>query len=413
MKLISRNNFFALAAKALEGGKVLLFNVLIARYYGAEELGLFVFCWGVFSLLGTLFEFKLNNLITKEMALNFSQHGEIVGSSLLINVLFAFLGLITLLTIGGFQDSYEKQAVFWVLSLVYFFKLGYVFKYYFVARSSNYLNAVSEIFSSLVTIGAIFIALEASASFLDIVFLRAVDFFILSICLYFLFVYFPPKSKISFSYGTVKKLFLGSYPLVLSSFFIILFQRIDIFMIQYYLDEEFVGYYAAASNFMLIFSLPVIVVAEALAPTVFLKMNQVSRLEFFLKMFVVGVVMSFFMVFSVCLLMVPLFGQEFRISITAGIILSFTPLLVAFGVSSGQIIIYEGKQRFAVVKSVLACAINFCLNVVLVKEFGLVGAATSTVISFLFAYLILNYFIPPLRNLFFEQVAIFGKRRGS
>ena len=151
MRLISRNNFFALAAKALEGGKVLLFNVLVARYFGAEELGLFVFCWGVFSLLGTLFEFKLNNLITKEMSVDVSRYSEVVGSSLLINSIFAFLGLITLLTFGFFQDTVEKRAVFWVLSLIYFFKLGYIFKYYFVASSNNYINAVSEIFSSLVT----------------------------------------------------------------------------------------------------------------------------------------------------------------------------------------------------------------------------------------------------------------------
>lgn len=411
MKLISRNNFFALVAKALEGGKVLLFNVLVARYYGAEALGLFVFCWGVFSLLGTLFEFKLNNIITKEVSIDFSRYGEVVGSSLLINSIFAFLGLIFLFILGLLQSSSDKQTVFWMLSIIYIFKLGYVFKYYFVACSSNSFNAISEIFSSVVTIVAIFVALELSSDLFDLIALRALDFLVLSGCLFVLFFYFSSKPAISVNRDIIKRLFFGSYPLVISGFFIILFQRIDIFIIQFYLGDKFVGYYAAASNFMLIFSLPVIVVAEALAPRVFLDMRYESRVEFFLKMFIVGLAMSVIMCFSVLILLVPFFGPEFEIGLEAGIILSLTPLLVSFGVSSGQIIIYQGKQKYAVVKSFLACIINFFLNSLLIKEFGLVGAAVSTVISFLFAYLLLNYFIPPLRNLFFEQVSIFVRRR--
>jgi O-antigen/teichoic acid export membrane protein len=409
--ILRPNQLFALIAKGLEGTKVIIINVIIARNFGPEIYGKYSFIIGLVSLVALLAEFRLINIIVKEVSLMPSASGEIIGSSLLINLFFSFIGFFIVMFLS-YMYIYDSIIYYGLMlySVTYFYKIPRAFRAYFVAIGKNVFNVISEFFASIVCLASIAVVIAYSGDIYAIMFLRTLDFLYVYAVIALCFVLLKDKVKLSMSIVVIRRLFFSALPLVISGFVLVLFQRIDVFMIKYYLGDEQVGFYSAAMNYMMIFSIPAMVLSESMAPNVHSNGSLLARSSFLKSVVWVGAVMSFLMLITVSPMIVLIYGEIFSVSVSCAMILSLSPFLIGLGSSAGQLIIKDGVQNKAVVKSILACLINILLNYFLIPEWGINGAAASTVISFLVAYYLSHYFIRDLRGIFFEQCkAVVGR----
>ena len=410
-EVLKPNQLFALTAKGLEGAKVIILNIIIARYFGPETYGKFAFVTGIATLVALIGEYRLINIIMKEIGEKPKTTGKIIGSALAVNLLFSLFGACLLLAIATYY--HRDDVIFYgliIYSTSYIFKTPRALKAYFVALGKNVYNVASELFASIICILSIAIIIINSGNIYEIVFYRVLDFLYVSIGLTICFWSLKDRPAIETNLKIAKDLTRSALPLAISGFALILFQRVDLFVIKCYLGDEQVGYYSAATNYMMLFTIPTIVLAESMAPKMFSAGTQLARHTYTKTITWVGALMSVIMLLTAWFFIPLFYGKNFSISLSCALILATVPFLIGLGSSAGQLIVKDGTQHKAVTKSFFACLLNICLNLILIPRWGINGAAISSVISFFFAYFVSHYIIKDLRDVFFEQCrAITGR----
>jgi PST family polysaccharide transporter len=115
-----------------------------------------------------------------------------------------------------------------------------------------------------------------------------------------------------------------------------------------------------------------------------------KRLE---QLFRLVVFLSIAMALPVCLFATPLivlvFGQAYQ---DAGPVLAvhvWATAFVALGVASSQYLVLEGLTRISLERTLLGAALNIVLNVLWIPQYGAVGCAWATLISYAAASLFL------------------------
>jgi O-antigen/teichoic acid export membrane protein len=80
----------------------------------------------------------------------------------------------------------------------------------------------------------------------------------------------------------------------------------------------------------------------------------------------------------------------------------------ALSSSGGQIIILEKKQKWAVIRNIVGCAVNVGLNLWLIPLWGILGSAWTSIITIFVSGWLCNLLIPPYQHVFSVQTkAIF------
>ena len=68
----------------------------------------------------------------------------------------------------------------------------------------------------------------------------------------------------------------------------------------------------------------------------------------------------------------------------------------------------ENLQFFSFINSVIGAVVNIVLNLILIKKYGIVGAAWATVISYGCAAYLLNFAYPKTRSNFYRLSRTFN-----
>lgn len=108
-----------------------------------------------------------------------------------------------------------------------------------------------------------------------------------------------------------------------------------------------------------------------------------------------------------------LFGDKYLDAIPVLQIMAWKTVFVALFVSSGQIIIIENIQKYAVLRNIVGCFISVLLNYALIPRFGIIGSAVATIITMSFSGYFSHIFIKPFQYLFQIQTnsLVFGLMR--
>lgn len=192
----------------------------------------------------------------------------------------------------------------------------------------------------------------------------------------------------------LKRVFIFSAPLFIGSIFAILLEVADRYFIDFYLNKAEVGIYSFSYRIALIMNLFVISFRTAWVPRainnykegdyskdfgqIFTKLLSSTIFIFICVTLVVGDT------FNINLFGYELFGQEYLpgIYIIPVVLLSYI-----FSAFSGFYSVYplvEGKSRHFLISDFLALAINVILNILLIKPYGIMGAAAATLAGLMF-----------------------------
>ena len=202
-----------------------------------------------------------------------------------------------------------------------------------------------------------------------------------------------------------------SLPLLLSGAAVILYQRIDQVMIGKMLDDASVGYYATAGMFVSVILFLPQVLTQTVTPILIRIREQQEPVTYERKKEqFVGIVvwLSILLALGTCLLAYWLialtYGQAYLAAVPVLQILSWKTVGMALGSSSGQIIIMEGIQKWAVIRNLMACVVCIGFNYLLIPRYGIVGSAWVSLITVAVAGCLGNAAIPPYRDVFKMQL---------
>ncbi|MCR5615897.1 MAG: oligosaccharide flippase family protein [Saccharofermentans sp.] len=381
---------------------------LVARYLGPSDYGLINYCASVITIFTTLAGLGLENLIVSEIIRNPDKEGGYLGTALVMRLISSFisypliLGLIAALNPG--DNTLLIVAAFQALGMV--FQTYEVLVYWF--RLKLKMKYVSIALVCAITVASVFriILLVNKATVEWFALAISVQAFVAGVVITAFFIK-KKDVRLKVSAKDAGALLKISYNCIISSMSIIIYMEADKIILENMTDSAHVGIYSAAVLLATCWQFVPNALIDSSRPVV-LEKRKISYEEYIgqFKLIMGGVnLMSFiFALMMSCLGWVVIFviyGSEYMDAFVPLIVLSWSSFIGISGYTRTIWITGEGLYKYEKYFAVSAAILNIVLDVLFIWQFGIVGAAVATLITYVYEVLI----VP----LFFKETRIFPK----
>ena len=359
---------------------------LIARYLGPSDYGLINYCASVISIFTTLAGLGLDNLIVSEIIRNPEKEGGYLGTALPGDKVLFIVAVLQ--GLGMIFQTYDV--------LVYWFRIKLKMKFISIAMVCAitvtsiirivmlYLKVSVEWFALAISIQALVAAVIITA-----VFIKKSDV------------------KLKVSMADARALLRISYNCIISSMSIIIYMQADKIILEKMTDSAHVGIYSAAVMLATCWQFVPSSLIDSARPVV-LEKRKVSGEEY-LDRFKLVMAGANLVSFVFALLMSALgwafiyivYGNEYMDAVIPLIILSWATFFAMSGYVRSIWITGEGFYRFDKIFTVTAAVLDIVLDILFIWQFGIIGAALATLVTYIYEVLI----IP----LFFKETRVFTK----
>lgn len=373
-----------------------LYHLLLARFLGPIEYGVFLLGLAVFSFAALMADLGLRWGVLRQSA-EAQGRGELalVKGTILGGALLALggslLGAVGLLLVRGWAAASFKAAdLAWLLPL---FALGLPFATLGTISMSSLqalkrMGALSTIqylldpvlriltFTGLVLLGGRLFAAVASHLLASIA-VALVGFLWLSAS-------FPLFSRALRPRFSPSPLLAFSLPLLVSNVVGFVLQWADTLFLGYYLTAGDVGLYGAAGRLAGLGAMFLTAVGAIFAPKIYALYGQgdlaeVGRLyQRSTRWILMLVVPLFFYTVLNAQFLLALFGSEFVKGVPALLILAAATLIMTGTGPAGDVILMTGRSKVVLYASAASGVVGVGLNAYLIPRLGLLGAALAT-----------------------------------
>ena len=387
-----KNTSWLLAEKFLRLLVALFVGIWVARYLGPAQFGLLNYAQsfvGLFLVVATL---GLDSIVVKELV-NKGDVNQIIGTAFILKFLGAiFVFVLILISTHFTSNDSDTNLLIYIIMLGIIGQAFNVIDLYFQSQVLSkyvvYANFGSMFLTSLVKIVLILI----EAPLIAFALASTADVFIIAVGL----IYFYTKNKNSifnwnFSWIRAKELLSLSWPLALSGFIVSIYMNIDQVMIKELIDNEAVGYYAAAVKISSIWLFLPMLIANSLFPAIINAKNISEKLyyERLQKMYVLVIWLAiFFAIFVTSFssqIVELLYGKAFIASKDVLIIHVWSGIFIGLLAVSGKWFIIENLTKHVFMRNIIGLILNVVMNIFLIPSYGIEGAAFATLVSYFFS----------------------------
>lgn len=373
-----------------------LVGTWIARYLMPESYGILSYASSFVGLFAALANLGLDQVVVRDLAKSDSNKHTILGTSFIIKFISGSISFSTIFLLMLFLPiSSNIKPIIFILASGFFFQSFNIIDLYFQAnvksKYSSVINIFSLIFSNILKI--CLIILEAPLLFFAIslvfdILINTIGYLIITQRFGVSIFHWKFDKKLSI------QLIKSSLPLALSGLIISFYMRIDQLILMKILGEKAVGVFAAAVRIsecwyfvpMVIANslLPAIVNAKALSEELYLKRLQNLYTFMFWFSFLIALLTTLFSVFIIKVL----YGIEYFESGKILMVHIWGGLSVSLGVVWSNWVLIEKKNVLTLINNISGLIINIILNFILIKKYGITGAAYATLVSYIIGEII-------------------------
>lgn len=386
----------------------LFVGVWVARYLGPEQFGMLSYAQSVVLLFSVFSSLGLDGIVVRELVKEGSKRNQLLGTAFALKLFGALFALILIILSILFQGGGDQTVVLvLIIASATIFQSFNIIDFYFqskvLSRYVVFSNFISLSFASVLKVG--FIVFKAPLILFACVSL--IESFLLAIS----FVMFFNRKvggilNWSFNKALAKSLLVDSWPLILSSFVVSIYMKVDQIMINAFLDAKAVGYYAAAIRLSEAWYFIPVVITASFFPAIINAKNRGGKL--YIKRFQQ---LNDFMVLLALCIAVPttflgawavqlLYGNEYARSAGVLVIHIWSGIFVFMAVSSGKFLTAENMTKKIFYRNFLGLIINLILNMIFIPVYGIEGAAICTLASWFAAGYMYDLFDRELRYIF-------------
>ncbi len=395
-----KKTFFLFITNGLGRGATLLANILMARLLGMDIYGRYIYMFSIVLMLSlvprfgfdqSLVRFIPMNLVNNNKRLNREIGTFAIASSIFISLIVIislyFSRDLTMGVILGSSNRNYFQYYTTYLPMISLLALVFVVPSLFLARKKVVeYSIIMNGGKSFMFMVLIFVLYRVGVDSNIIPKLSMYISLLITIVVAFYSVIRRGYiSKLNMRNSDVYKTFLGaSAPLFLVSSLGLIMERINIYMIGYYVDSGEVAIYNSASQIAIITSFMLMAVNQVFSPTIseLYTKGEIKRLNIIYSKIIVGL----FLISSIILCVIILFRYQIMGIFGEGyiekgviilIIISIGQLINAVSGPNGYILVMTGNQNYNLLASVLTLSAVIFLNFILIPKFGVLGAAVS------------------------------------
>ena len=402
LKEIAKKSLYVLLIRILGVSVLFGFTLFLTNFFPAEDVGKYDFVRSVLNIVGGIALLGTNQSIIyysgmleakKNLAsikpLYYRMLKLIILSSLLILLTFNFTFS------EEFISRVFKKSDAYNLILKTFFAL-----IFFTVTMLNIdtiralqKTVISELFRNIfryvpVLLGAILIyILEKTQLIVDVYLIGFLILCLISTACTFFLIRKKRFNKLPSFFFTYKEIFLTSYPMAISAIAYFIMQGIDVLILTTYSSFESVAYYSVAVKLSTLTALSLLSVNIVVAPKIaeIYEKRKTNELQLLIKkstrlIFIISIfLLSFIFLFSEHIL--SLFGPNYIVASTALVILLSAQLYNSVSGPSAIYLNMTGKQRVLNWILIIGLLTNIFLNLYLIPNYGMNGAAIATLVS--------------------------------
>lgn len=386
----------------------LVVSVWMARYLGPEQFGLLNYAMAFVALFAVFASFGLNSIVVKELVKNPETSNATLGSAFMLQTIGGVLALALIaasIAMARPEDGAARLIVV-VLGLAMLCKPSGIVQCWFESQIQSKFSVWVES-SAVLMLSAVKVALILlQAPLMAFVWAALAEACLVAIGLFGIYAWRGGKlSAWRVQTRRVKTLLRESWPLILSGLAIMIYMRIDQIMLGQMLGDEAVGVYSAAVRISEAWYFVPAAIGASVFPAIIEARKQgedvyYRRLQKLYDLMVllalcVAVPMTFMSGWVIELL----FGAGYQAAAQVLSIGIWTGLGVAMSVIHGKWLLAESLQKYSLFYAISGAFINVLLNLCLIPQYGLRGAAWATLCAQI-APIFLQLFIPAARKNF-------------
>ena len=407
--------------KVLRMGVGLIVGVWIARYLGPEQFGLLSFAIAFVGLFGAIATLGLQGIVVRDIVRDPDSKEQTLGTAAALLFFGGLLsyGLIVATIFWIRADDTLAKGIVAILGSIVLFKVSDVAVYWFESQvMSKYTVWVQNggfLAFAAIKVGLIIMDAPLIAFAWAMMGEAAV---VAMLLLVMLGLRGPRLRQLSVAAKRAKSLLINSWPLMLSGLAVVIYMKIDQIMLGQMLGDQAVGIYSAAVRLSEVWYFVPVVIAASVFPAILEAKNRseelyYKRLQHLYDLMVwVALIIALPLTFLSTPVVTLLFGPEY---VSSGPVLAlhvWSAVFVFLLVASGKWLIAENLQYVALQRNLLGLASNVVFNLFLIPRFGVVGAASATIVSYSIAAFFADALSRTTRRTFWMKLRSFNVARG-
>lgn len=365
-------------------------GVWLVRYLGPESYGLYSYALSLVGLFMAFATLGLDNVIIRNLTRDRYEEGEIMGTAFVLRLCAGLISVavIAIIVLQSYDEALRKFVVI-VISAKLIFSAVDVFDFWFQSKiESKYVVWIRSAITLLYS-GGQAICILAGLSVKAFAILVAAQMALQVIgtsTMYFLRRdgHSPWRVRV----GAATEMMRDAWPLIMASLSVAVYMKIDQVMIGRMIDDTAVGIYATAAKISELWYFIPSAIAGSVYPKIVSLRESGSTDHYEERMqdiYDVMACIAYVIIIPVVLTAKPmielLFGAEFSESAAILQIHIWAFIFVALGVVRGRWLVAENYTRFAMVAAILGALANVGLNLLLLPDYGGIGAAWATLIA--------------------------------
>lgn len=399
----TKNVSWMFFARIFTLGVSFITTLYIARSLGPTNFGELDYALAIIGMFGIISAWGIEGVLNRELIKTPEQHNGLIGTAILMRFILGVIATILVIIFATFSNADQlSKTILIILSFTYTLSTLTLLQQEFLARAdSKYPSIITAVVTLIINFAKVIILFSNKG----IIYLAAVVVFesILYTSLYFLAYRYILKGNPSswkFSPNIARTFLKTGSAVALLGAFAMIYSRIDQIMIRHMLDVTSVGLYSAGVRLVDLWGFIPTIIASALYPAVLnaRKISEqlyVSRLR---KLFVLyalpAIGISIMLSLAAKPLMLLIFGKEFVEGFHALQIYAWSIPGTFIGLFVMNILFTDDHRKILVFTAAFPALVNILLNLVWIPEYGIIGAAWATTIS---------YSLIPIIPLFFKQ----------
>ncbi len=380
---------------------VLLF-ILAARILGSEQFGVYTYATSIVIIFSVLIDSGLDYYLIRELTQKGTYSSELFSNINAFRVL-VFCIIFFIFLILRFTGIYKTEELIFILLILIFQTITFLVTSLrsFVASQQDFKTfSLMLIFEKLMLIvfgTAILLISDRLLYFLFVMMMAN-----LSTLLYF---YLKLKKKFELkiirpNIKLISALLKKSYFLILLNIFISVYFRVDVLLLQFFIDNKrIIGIYGSIHRIIEMYLLFPTVVMSAAFPIIskFYFSDKEKVLHFIEKLFKFFVIISLYIAFIIAFnsneINHILFGDDYSGGGTGLKIIIWTIIPLGLNFALGNMLVVVKKEKYSAVSVAFACIISFLANIYLIPKYSFLGACISLVLTESIIFILYTYFV--------------------
>jgi len=402
---VAKNAAWLISGRIAQSLLALVVGALTARYLGPSNFGSINYAASLTAFIAPVLYLGLNATLVRELIKRPNREGEVLGTSLVIGFAASFVCFIGVCAFAFFVNASETEIIIvcCLYSIGLLFRAADMLQFWFQAKLQSKYYAISTLIAYTAVSVYRIILLITHKSVYWFALSAVIDYGMIALVL---FIAYRRRggAKLSFSKTVAAEMFKTSKHYILPALMVSIFAQTDKLMLQWMIGREVVGYYSAAATICGLSSIMCASIITSFRPIIFENKDK-SEAAYegsITQLYSIIIYLSLAQCIGISLLnnelVSLLYESAYAPAAPVILVLVWYTGFSYIGAVRNIWILGENKQKLLWKINLSGVACNVVLNLCLIPLWGMLGAATASLVTQLFTNVVLGFVFRDIRH---------------